>query len=154
MLILPALGHWGSRVIATPHPAYFPIMVLGYCVYLCFVLLSELEHFGLLSQYYQPLGSWSALKDFHRKGIQLRARHTISTKICWKNQKVKVITSMCCISPRDIKRMHPNAMPHLGSNTKKILVIGCFAIYFYRIPRPARPFDEDLKGLEKGISVP
>ena len=31
------------------------------CVYLYFVLLSELEHFGLLSQYYQPLGSWSAL---------------------------------------------------------------------------------------------
>ena len=31
------------------------------CVYLYFVLLSELEHFGLLSQYYWPLGSWSAL---------------------------------------------------------------------------------------------
>ena len=34
-------------------------------MYLYFVLLSELEHFGLLSQYYRPLGSWSALKDFH-----------------------------------------------------------------------------------------
>ena len=31
------------------------------CVSLYFVLLSELEHFGLLSQYYRPLGSWSAL---------------------------------------------------------------------------------------------
>ena len=30
-------------------------------VYLCFVLLSELGHFGLLSQNYQSLGSWSAL---------------------------------------------------------------------------------------------
>ena len=32
-----------------------------YCVYLSFALLSELQHFGLLSQYYRPLGSWSAL---------------------------------------------------------------------------------------------
>ena len=31
-----------------------------HCVYLCFVLLSELEHFVLLSQYCRPLGSCSA----------------------------------------------------------------------------------------------
>ena len=45
-----------------------------HCVYLCFVLLSELEHFVLLSQYYQHLGSWSALKDFHKKQIQLQLK--------------------------------------------------------------------------------
>ena len=26
-----------------------------------------------------------------------------------------------------------------------IMVLGYFAIYFYRIPRPARPFDEHLR---------
>ena len=31
-----------------------------HCAYLCFVLLSELEYFVLLSQYHRPLGSWSA----------------------------------------------------------------------------------------------
>ena len=48
-------------------------------IILYFVLLSELEHFVLLSQYYRHLGSWSALKDFHKK------TDTIATKICWGN---------------------------------------------------------------------
>ena len=29
-------------------------------MYLYFVLLYELEHFGLLRQYFRPIGSWSA----------------------------------------------------------------------------------------------
>ena len=45
-----------------------------HCSCLYFVLLSELEHFDFLSQYYRPLGSWSALKDFHRKRIQWKLR--------------------------------------------------------------------------------
>ena len=37
---------------------------------------------------------------------------TITTKICWRNQKVKVITRMCCIITRDFVGQIP--MPHMG----------------------------------------
>ena len=40
------------------------ITIFSYCVYLYFVLLSELKLLCLLSQYYRPLGSWSALLHF------------------------------------------------------------------------------------------
>ena len=82
------------------------------CVYLYFVLLSELEHFGLLSQYYRPLGSWSIVSTqrFSEK------TDTIKTKICWRNQKVKTIIRMCCIIPRGMEVWIP--MPHKIQNKK------------------------------------
>ena len=86
------------------------------CVYLYFVLLSELEHFGFLSQYFQPPWVLVITQRFSHK------TDTITTKICCKNQKVKVITRMCCIIPRDIEGRIP-IMPHLGSNTKSFYTI-------------------------------
>ena len=83
-------------------------------MYLYFVLLSELEHFGLLSQYFQPLGSWSSLKDFHRKRIQLQLRSAGEIRK-WK------LFGICCIISRDIEECIP--MPHLGSNTKSFYTI-------------------------------
>ena len=83
-----------------------------YCVYLSFALLSELQHFGLLSQYYRPLGSWSVVSTqrFSEK------TDTIKTKICWRNQKVKTIIRMCCIIPRGMEVWIP--MPHKIQNKK------------------------------------
>ena len=38
--------------------------IFSHCMYLYFVLLSHLKHFGSLSKYYRSLGSWSALLHF------------------------------------------------------------------------------------------
>ena len=38
--------------------------IFSHCMYLYFVLLSELKHLSLLSQYDRTLGSWSALLHF------------------------------------------------------------------------------------------
>ena len=92
------------------------------CVYLYFVLLSELEHFGFLSQYFQPPWVLVITQRFSHK------TDTITTKICCKNQKVKVITRMCCIIPRDIEGRIP-IMPHLGSNTKSFYTIHTIVLF-------------------------
>ena len=47
-------------------------------VYLCFVLLCELEHFVLLSQYYRPLGSWSANDMMMMLSLQSKDSHGLA----------------------------------------------------------------------------
>ena len=44
-------------------------------MYLYFVLISELKHLSLLSQYYRPLGSWSALLHFFWISYQKKIEH-------------------------------------------------------------------------------
>ena len=67
-------------------------------MYLYFVPLSELKHFGLLKQFYRPLGSWSAQKSYNQDLLEKSERKSYNLD-----------------NPKEHSRTNPNASLEIQS---------------------------------------